>query len=738
MIQNKAGPDGGNKCRKSSCKGRRLFAPPSPPGAASVAALLSPTAASVLATCALRELAPVTCNRLHISTEMDTMWNHFLLTDRKSILSHLNHTEKQLKLKRRWLMGLPLTKSQQRKFSEYSLSARSVAESLLRKDDVFYETVKRYVEEAFGACEADSDNNVLLNTGQFFEINTVTRIVLSCLDSLTNKGLYLIAMLLTRGSSNFEKTRKKMKITIRESLPKFLLGQKRQHGQPEVCAHLFQLLSNPKNFQEDCLTSLIPSLRSHYAAAIRTMDRLEDLKTESLHAMHRKLTGVPAAIPCLKRKKYKGSRDELIHEIRKTSEKMLSGLHGGDELPEPLAKALAVAGLSLKLNAGWSNSSVTDFNQFSAETKALQNQIAKAIGFLRSEVRFPKLNTLRLLLDPNADVSNRSLRNALKKLLVEYLFECSDLETVPKPLAEALLIINGNPQTMHRQLNLRDEIEKDVECILNLSADLKQIVWDNFPLRGIDEGFADAYLEELQESDNEDDGGVDQELGDSQMRDSCAMDLDHQDESTGEFVPAISQPPISVPEKNCSPSRSHETRNLSANVDINHSGVKSLEELRTLRANRDVSPYLAPNRQSNDKSNGQKESERNTTMDPGNEPSLSSFDFLFNGKNSASDGQSRCNNQYLGVQEVCDATSMVAYNLIGRIMEGLAQDEGIDLDSDHCSYLQGDYSAQEVQGETKITSKGTLSGPVVLHVIKDLLPSLPESAINKLKQLLES
>jgi hypothetical protein len=47
---------------------------------------------------------------------------------------------------------------------------------------------------------------------------------------------------------------------------------------------------------------------------------------------------------------------------------------------------------------------------------------------------------------------------------------------------------------------------------------------------------------------------------------------------------------------------------------------------------------------------------------------------------------------------------MVAYNLIGYLMEGLARKEGLDLDWGDISYLRGDKSSKENQGSELVFS----------------------------------
>lgn len=564
-----------------------------------------------------------------------------------------------------------------------------------------------YVEEAFGARNCKSEDRIMKETKQLFDRSCRTNmkgILLSHIDTLTNRGLYLIAMVLTRGSVNFERTRKKMKKVTKELIQEVFGDQNRDNDQLEIFTQLSQLLNNTQYVRENCLTSLIPKFQSHYIAAIKILDGLEDLPIRALLAMCRKLRGVPAGITYLNRDVRRCSRDNLIYKIRRRSDKMLSELGHGDELQAPLAKALAIASLSLKLTAGCPNSFVTDFNQFSPEVKTLQNEIAKAIWLLKTrKVRLPELKTIQLLLDPKpTDISNRSLRIAIKKLFTDYLFECSDLDTIPKPLSEALTIINKSFRSTSSGCHLKGKIEEDVECILSLSAQIKQVVCDFLPDNAFDEDFTDAYMEELEESDNgeeDDDGGLQPEIKKSQHR-SSSIDLDHPEESCGEYIAEDSKLPISAQEESCGPSLFCETRNLNGTLklDINHFEVQSMAEFETLRINgNSFSPHLCTNRRSIGNSIRRNKPEHSTTMDLGNPLDLPPT-YCFKGENSMFKKQSTCNNVYLGIQEVCDETSMVAYNLIGYIMERLAQEEGLDLDWGDSSYLKGEYSYQENQG----------------------------------------
>ncbi|KAJ9189009.1 hypothetical protein P3X46_000352 [Hevea brasiliensis] len=678
-------------------------------------------------------------------------------TDCESILSHLKHRDQQLKLKRRWLMGLPMSKSEKDQLLQY----RSLPESLLRDDDIFYETVKRHVEQAFGVHIDEREDNTIQEDKVVSGVSNLKRFLLSCLDALTNKGLFLLAILLTRGSVNFEKTRPKMKKVIKELIPRVFRDQNNS-GQKDIFTQLSQLLKDPQNVKDNCLTLLFPTCHSHHASAIKILERLEDLSSETLLAMRRKLRGVTASTPCLQQNRHGFSRGQLIYNVRSSIEKMLSEVVGGEELQAPLAKALAVASLSLKLTTGYSNSPVVDFEQFSPEVKTLQNDIAKAIWLLETKVRISELKTLQLLLDPHAKVSNGCLRTAMKKMLTEYLFECSDLDTIPKSLLEALAIINRGSRST--PCFLKEEIEEELECILSVSAQMKQIVWDLLPAREFDEDFSDAYMEELEESD---DGGVDDDgyhdkndddgqhdtndahTGDGddgghqvQRRNilssrTYSVSLDNLEESCGEFVPMGSKPSISTPDGSCGSTVWQEKRNLDdiLDVDMTWFEVESMGKFGTSRGN-SFSPHFPSNGRLNNISIKENEHEQGTKGDWGNSQGLPSTNFCTRKVKFISNKKDSHTNIYLGVQEVCDETSMVAYNLIGCMMEKFAQEEGLNLDWSDSSYLRGDYSSQENEEEKMNSSERRVDGSVIVQVVEELLPSLPKSKMEKLKELI--
>lgn len=669
----------------------------------------------------------------------------FYRTDIEAILSEVKHQEKELKLKRRWLMGLPTSTSKSKRKQLRGpdfLKEECLPESWLREDDIFYETVKTKVEETFGAHKFESEESIIEDSIQPFNIPNIKGIVVSCLDALTNNGLYLIAMVLTGGSVSLDRTRSKMKKVIRESLANCFGSQNKELRLGDISKQLFQVLSNPQNFRENEAKCGASTSIYSYAAAFKVLDGLDDFPSYTLIAMNRKLRSIQR-LPQLQPHRQGKSRHRLIDQVRRTSKKMLMEVGKHEELPEPLGKALLVADLSLKLTNSC-QSSTANIHRIPPEIKNLQNEIVKAIWSLK-KLRISELKTLKLLLDPDADISNGSLRTAIKKMLIEYLFECSDMDTVPKSLLEVLATINKSSRTITRRVFPKEEIEEEIECILKVSAQTRQIAWDLLPENQLDEQFADVYMEDLVESDDED-YSLQMELttyGSSTthfVNSNCLL------EGTDESSPVPSQactPPITIQ----SPETEYYTSvgivpgsfgcgSANDRDEIDVDKENEMDRLCTCCDGNSASPLNSQNRRSNGSSVLEDEIKHNTAVEPEN---WSTFSSNYLHKNSQE--QSTCGNRYLSIQEVCDQASMVVYNLIGQFLDKLAEDQNIELHSKDRLYLRGDRDSSRQEGsqaaeEVRTSFKKNGAAPSIVKMAKELRPSLPKSAIEKINELM--
>ncbi|XP_038990921.1 uncharacterized protein LOC120113931 isoform X1 [Hibiscus syriacus] len=626
----------------------------------------------------------------------------FHRTDCIELLSQIKHQEKLLNLKRRWLMGLSTSKSKKKHFKEPKFfKFKTLPESFLREDDMFYETIKAHVEKALGVSNFKIGNHVIEESAESFDASKINEILFSCLDALTNDGLQQIVMILSGGSGKFEKTRCKMRKVIRECLPRFSSSEDHDHKKKTDIMQFYKILNDPRYFRSSTMKSMTLTSKFLHAAAIHVLDGLEDLPLQTLVAMDKKLRCVKS-MPELKTSERGQKRKRLVQKVNKTARKMLMDLDEVGKLQEPLAKALVVADLSLKLTTGCQNTSTTGFHQFTPEIVSLQNDIVRAIWTLKTKARFPELKALKLLLDPNVEIATRSLRGAITNMLTEFLFECSDMDTIPKSLTEALSVINKDSRSSPQGRLVKDDIEEEAECILTVSAEMKQVFWDLLPDHELDEEFADAYGEELEESDD----------------DSCIEDTDNYGNdgqmANGDLESCMSYsvPPID---------RDEVIQDVKMEQEIASGHEKSSEDINQLK---NVFKPLASNNR-NCRSVERDEVEQNIEVDPENTSTISS-NFQSRNETFAENKTNTRRNRYLAIQEACDEASLVAHNLIGRLLEKFAKEQDMDLDWSDNLYLGGDSSPQQHTQEKKQKLSKEDVGDHLIETLKELMLYVPK------------
>ncbi|KAJ9537158.1 hypothetical protein OSB04_029891, partial [Centaurea solstitialis] len=621
----------------------------------------------------------------------------FFYEDCKTLLEQVNLQEKELRHKRRWLIGLPTSRSESGKLKASKFQTeRPLTEYLLREDDVSYETIKSFVEKLFGGYNSKAKRRILQDDMQLIHSAKDLKGLFSLLNDMTNQGLLDFAEILTGGSIKFEKTRWKMKQIIKKCLSEDFLKQTKN-----LYENHSLLLKNPHNFRWSHESRFIPDSRSHHAAVHKILDVLEDLPTQTLSAMHRKLRGIKGYIPKLNPKKSGWGRETLIKRLRKKCFGLLSKLCDGDSLQEPLAKAMEVAGLTLKLIQGCHY--VTNFKQISPEIVVLQNEIAMCIQILDHRVKLSTLKDIKLLLDPKAKLPEKSLRASIRNLLFEYLFECSDMDTVPRCLLEVLAVIKkGSSKALNKHL-VETKVEEEVECILSVSASIKQVLWDVIPEREMDVEFADAYMEDLEESDSDDiceDTDIELE---EHVRNNVSQSTGEMEQDNFNLV-EISE---CVAEIDLTESRStaFSTREVPNTQTRYH-----LVSLRNME---------------------QTETDSLANIDNQENAPSSSHDRRFGSSvgesRSMFDDKGMCRNWYLGIQAASDEASMVAYRLIGCMLYDFAQTEGCELKSRDVSYLgvgSYDLKRKERGAARKETATHENDGcSILIKAVEELIPS---------------
>ncbi|CAA0825564.1 Unknown protein [Striga hermonthica] len=588
-------------------------------------------------------------------------WNTEDLT---ILTSKLKGHESLIRLKRRWLMDLPLSVNEKKKVEEMLPPEDKVLpESLIREDDVSYEDIRTAIEMGFGVHSYRKERQCTQEDVQVLNACECLQQICFLLDDMSTRGLCSIIEVLTGGMINFEKTNLSMKRTIKELLPK--LTANRNNISKIKLKQISKLLKDPENFKGGQLLCLTAS-EAYRAAAIVVIDRLMDLPARALLAMRRKLDGAKTCVPSLRPERY-DSRQKLCKRLKKRMDLLLD-FRDGDEPAEELARALGVAGLTLKLIMKCSD--VRDFRKFSPEIEALQNDIAKAIHLtdisISDRMSLIELEKVQVLLDPNLELSVNRLRECdVRDLLTEYLFECSDMDRIPDSLVKTVNLINTRSQipSLKKRLSsksrllspqelMRDAIQKEVEHVLTVSALGKEVVLNFIPEHEFDADFSRAYLEDFGGNNNflciSDDEGV----GCYELHSSNSYD--GKSESIGETSLV---------------KRTSKRDDGSSQTDGVSDCWLSCKESKVA--------------DSSDNANGFK-SEEATSCCYSTNPNCVSSEFLLE-----TDIVSGSCNKYLHVQEACDASSMVAYRYVGCLLEKLANIEKLELCKVDRLYLRG-------------------------------------------------
>ncbi|GJT43907.1 hypothetical protein Tco_0952622 [Tanacetum coccineum] len=495
-------------------------------------------------------------------------------------------------------MGLTTSRNEPQGSSSKFQIQKPIPEYLLREDDVSCETIRSFVEKGVVACNTKTKYHIDQDEMHLIYSPRNVRGLFSLVDNMTNEGLFQFAEVLTGGSVKFEKTRWKIKQIIKGRLSEIFPEKKNIH-RINISEYHSSILKNPHNYRWSSQSRFIPDSDSYHAAVHKILNVLEDLPTLALSAMHRKVKGNKDYTPQLISKKTGWNRDRLIKRLRKKCLEFLSTLDEGDSLQEPLAKAMEVASLTLKLIQGCQY--VIHFIQFPHEMKVLQNEIAIHI------------------------------------------------DDVPKRLLKVVAIIKKSCEPPYKHLT-EMKIEEDVECILNVSASTKQVMWDLIPEHELDLEFADAYMEDLEDSDDGD-FWEDTELKENNV--PRFNNSDEQEGSTGD---------------NFNP----DGTSLTESGSLNQSDVANSQRTHPMGY------HLVSLK------NTEQQMETDSLNDSNKQDGVPSSDPL---ENLEIDDQSMCKNQYLDVQTASDEASKVAYRLIGLMLNDFAQIEGCELSSGDRSYL---------------------------------------------------
>lgn len=653
--------------------------------------------------------------------------------DAMAIWHHMQHHEKELWHKRKFLMGL----SEMEYFDQdvRSHAGQSILpESLLRKDDVFYEDVKNFVEKCFlQACDTETkqSTNDDDDDENSCEALHMSRIILTLLDDLSNNGLCRLAKIVTRGSVIFDKTRPQMKRAIKKGLQELNSDRLNGNHQGQLQNQLYQLLKNPKNFCQNYVKHMKLTKTSLIIAFEKV--QLRRIPVRILCAMYRRLKGKQGVMPHLRPCHSGWNRNSLIKHMEKLWRKMIDRFDESDRLQDPLVKAMAVPGLYSKIASDYKDFSLAKFVHLPPELEALQNEIVKAIRSLDQRFKKEELKNLQLLLDPESKVDVNGLRKAIRNMLIDCLFECSDMEAVPDALLDALALINKKSHKTCR-FSSKEVIEEEVECVLNVGAHIKQLLWNCVPDDKFDQDFADAYMEELEESDDGDifDDG-DQQLHTNSLDEIQIKFNDFSEEvaSTGDSYHSSFSSPTSLYKDNSGSSDEYVTSssfrvaNFADKEECRQTEIIG-GDMQSTAAGDGSSPLISPLLHGDGDIMGR--------QDPLNSNSGAFVKVVENcsKQNPTSEYQI---NRYVAIQDVCDQASLVAYQLIGHVLADFGRMEALGLNWNRESYLRGEKSEKFPVADSKDKDG---SGSIIVEAVHEVIPSFPNSQLEIVKKFMSS
>ncbi|KAH9624436.1 hypothetical protein KSS87_000467 [Heliosperma pusillum] len=565
--------------------------------------------------------------------EVDDIETHIHI-DAKSVYRHFQHLHFLLSIKSRFLMGLCTRKS----LLQTTAKQSALPESNLRKDDLFYEDVKILVERCFGKCNVETQQCMFPDDVQLFGLHNISRTILRMLDDLSTYGLYNLATLLTRGLESFVKTRPQMKRVIKRSLMALQSNRYPTGDQVMFQNELSQLLKCPNNYQQNYRKHVKLTLKSHRVHILKVLDGLRDMNFHTLTAMSRRAF-------------------DMIQQLQ-----------------EPLVKAMAVAGFSLNVESCSQDLSVPNLFYVTPEIKALQDEIVKAIQLLDIRFRKHEMEKLRHLLDPDSTAVGKSLKSAIRNMLTDFLYDCIDMDVVPDSLLGALSLINKRLSHNACRSLSKDLMNEDVECILNVSAYLKQLLWKCDPSYQLDQDFMDAYMDEAEESDDgdiADDSDDDQKLFVNSM-DGSQMRFKDFIEEVGSTSYADGACFIS-PSSTCEAKFENTNGFASSKLvdDVCSETETSQGEMLISTMFKGGSSSLGSSGLLDDCIAMRRQDSREESTD------------MFNNKDNCSRHNITSGyqtNHYVTVQEVCDNASLAAFKLIGCVLSEFAHLEALGLD----------------------------------------------------------
>ncbi|KAL0917991.1 hypothetical protein M5K25_013106 [Dendrobium thyrsiflorum] len=629
--------------------------------------------------------------------------------DAERLWSGIWHKEKLVNKKRRWLMQLPssdtnevdLTKNKKTS----SFSNAFLAESFVRRDEVSSQAVKRNIECNYkelyytGERLRDFHNYMVLSDlhilqSFFVEPSNLMKFHLT-VDLLSNNALGLLANLVTKGKINFERTRPIMKKIIKNHFPNILSASK--DGALLATLHqLCEILRNSENYKEKQSSFMTPACSSTLPSIYKALKLLDSMPIFALTALNRKLHG-KTVVPQFPPSKIGYNKKEFVNNIRKRCQKLILILNNENSMPEELLKAMSIIHLYFKYKTKISDIFTAKFFSFSIETVILQNDILKALWSI-PKVTSHQMKALQTILGVKLGDDSSRFLNGLKQYLIQYLLECDEIE-IPTDVSNVLATLNQS-SCIQPQICSNETIEEETEAILNVSVELNQVVSNLLSCTSTDEKAA----EDLASDDDTNSNDFDLVENDyycsnpvkCQQKQKNGFSINDELETTGDSMPGTSF--ISATIDRCS-----DVLLSDDSKSINNGFFKKIKKEQGDID--DLRPLCTDCRE---------------TSLPTTQESKDCRD--------------------ISIKELCDETSLVSYKLIGHILNSFLLVEDRDVGAATRQHLTGEASHSTTFQAKKDVLKAygeNVGMKVFMHSLKDLLPSMTKRCTQRVVKLMK-
>lgn len=550
------------------------------------------------------------------------------------------------------------------------------------------ERLKVHVERSFGLQCNFYNHHVVQDGIQLFNLQKGKdgslcpesfKIVHCTISKLSNEALQSVANIATHNRISFEKIRPRMKKIIKDHLPKYLTELDNENTKSQ----LSEILTNPYSYQSNSVRLATPVSPILLSSINQALDGLNEMPEQALVAMNRKLRE-KSCPPRFLHVAQASTKSHLVSMIWKRCGKIISELEEGNYLPKKLAKALSVMNLYRKLTLRCMDISQSEFFPFSRGTMSLQNDVLNALWSL-PKVNHNDLKLLRPMLGQGSKVEKTFFKVALRRYLIECLFECDEGNLPDVALRTIAFLIRMSPK--RQQVILTEERkEEEVEAVLDLSSRLTSLA------RCGTEGCP---------SDDE------VSLG----SDKCSEDNDFVLTETNYFNFGSQQ---QMDERCCSNIMTN-TADMSGTFrGINYvpDSDSQLGDVLSRICER-IEDFGGAGHYRDSKAAG-------SMMEPHSKKVV--------GANNVK--MTRCSED---LTVICDETASVAHKLVGQILKNMLLAENNEVDELTRGYLEGGSISQ---GPQALVAEENQEANIVIQAVQDLLPNMSESCVDKVRRIL--